>query len=124
MIRLRTIGQISVHIGDKPVAASNELIIAALLYLIAERGRPVPRKTLGELFFPDGDKHSVRQLIYRLRNEKGAQVEGDATSVVFSDTVEWDVEQLLARGTASDLELAALRRGYLADFAHGHSEAF
>jgi DNA-binding SARP family transcriptional activator len=124
MIRLRTIGQISIQIGGKPVPATNGLIISSLLYLIVERDRMISRKTFSELFFPDTARQSGRQLIYRLRKERGVEVKGDHATIIFSEPVEWDVEQLLHRGTATVAELEGLQRGYLADFTHVHSEAF
>lgn len=128
MIRLRTIGPVSVRIGEKPVPARNGLIIASLLYLVAERGKAISRKVFSDLFFPNSDAdaahHSGRQLVYRLRKEKGVAVDGDQVSIVFSDVVEWDVEQVMARGTVSDEELEALHGGYLTHFAPEHSDAF
>ena len=127
MIRLCTIGQVSVHIGDKPVPATNELLIAAILYLVAERGRPIARRTFAELFFPNPDPdalaHSGRQLVYRLR-KMGLAVEGDPATIVLNEDPQWDVDLLLSRGTVSDCELDALRRGYLPDWANTHSESY
>jgi DNA-binding SARP family transcriptional activator/tetratricopeptide (TPR) repeat protein len=127
MIRLSTIGQVSVHIGDKPVPATNELIIAAILHLVAERGRPIARRTFAELFFPNPDPdavaHSGRQLVYRLR-KMGLTVDRDPALVILHEDAQWDVDLLLARGTASESELEALRRGYLPDWSNTHSESF
>jgi DNA-binding SARP family transcriptional activator len=84
MIRLSTIGPLSVQVGRKPVPASNAQVTAALLLLAVERGKPVSRRLLAEMFFsdrdPDGAAHSCRQLVYRLRT-KGAALDGDAASV-------------------------------------------
>jgi DNA-binding SARP family transcriptional activator/tetratricopeptide (TPR) repeat protein len=127
MIRLSTIGQVSVHIGDKPVPATNELIIATVLYLVAERGKPIPRRTLAEMFFPNADPdtaaHSGRQLVYRLR-KLGVPVEGDPATIVLKGDPQWDVDLLLTRDAATDAELEALRHGYLAHFGADYSASF
>lgn len=128
MLKLSTLGPISIEIGDKRVPAANQQAHSALFYFIVERGKRVSRKALKELFFPGAGEeaahHSLRQLVYRLR-KIGAPIEGDASSLLLAvSAAAWDVEELLLKGMATDNHLAALSRGYLADFNPEHSPLF
>ncbi len=71
MIHLRVIGESSIEIGDTKLGPDSELLFSLLLYLIAERGRVIPRARLVELFWPDvderGARHCLRQALYSLR---------------------------------------------------------
>ena len=71
MIYLHTLGDCLIKVDEKEIRPSSPLLFAALLYLGMERGRRVPRAALQELFFPNSDErsgaHSVRQLLYKLR---------------------------------------------------------
>lgn len=128
MIQLNTIGPISVRIGDHVVPANSELIVASLLFLVAERGKAISRRTFTDLFFPDATgraaAHSGRQLVYRLR-DLGAPVEGDQRTIrLANDSAVWDLEVLLARGRPTESELVSLQRGYLTGAALRQSEPF
>src|SRR5688500_6866975 len=71
VIRLRTLGRSRIEIGATAVGPDSELFFGFVLYLAVERGRPVPRGRLRELFWPQASeekaRHSLRQLLYRLR---------------------------------------------------------
>ncbi|MEO5568126.1 MAG: AAA family ATPase, partial [Gemmatimonadaceae bacterium] len=128
MLRLTTIGPVAIHIGDARVPTANHQVCSALLYLIVERGQPVPRRTLIDLFFPEATEeagaHSLRQLFYRLR-KLGAELDADSAMVCVPDgSASWDVDALLAKGWAGAEELRALERGYLADYGAVHSARF
>lgn len=128
MLRLTTIGPVAIHIGDARVPTANHQACSALLYLTVERGQRVPRRTLVDLFFPEASDeagaHSLRQLVYRLR-KLGAVIDSDPAMVrIPTRAAIWDVDALLTKGWASDEELGALRRGYLADYAPNHSDRF
>lgn len=128
MIRLSTIGPISIYIGDKRVRTANHKVVALLFHLIVERGNPVPRRTLQDLLFPDAEEnpesHPQRQLLYRLRR-LGVDVKGDGATVTLpADSATWDVDTLVERGHALPAEIEALQRGYLRDYEPRHSERF
>jgi DNA-binding SARP family transcriptional activator len=102
MIYLHTLGDALIRVGEKEIRPTTPLVFAALLYLGMERGRRVPRTALQELLFPDADErsgaHSLRQLLYKLR-QLGAPVDADAATVSLSATsveddssVQWQVE--------------------------------
>ena len=116
-----------IRVGAKEIRPASPMVFAALLYLAVERGRRVPRAALQELLFPNSAErsgaHSLRQLLYKLR-QLGAPVSSDATGVrVESDAVTEDSEQrsvldaMLSRNSA---ESFAVLPGY-----DGlHTEAF
>lgn len=71
MVTLRALGESVIEIGDVRIGPDAEIIFALLTYLIIERGRPVSRGELVELFWAgqeDGKaRHCLRQAIYKLR---------------------------------------------------------
>ena len=128
MVRLSTIGPVSVKVGTKVVAPTNDQVVAALLFLVAERGSPISRRLFAEMFFPavdaEAQSHSGRQLVYRLR-KMGVALSGDAVTITLdADKAEWDVDALLARGFASQAEMVALAHGYMSEYRHHRSEQF
>src|ERR1051326_5567218 len=122
MLRLRTIGEVSVEVGSTVIDSSSPHALAALFYLSVERGKQVARKTLAELLFPAADEHSamhsLRQLIYRLR-KLGAPIEGStsATASVCREAASWDFELLIATGQISEDQLSLITKGFLCDDA-------
>src|SRR5687767_12258053 len=84
MMHLHTLGDSLIKVGEKEIRPTSPLVFAALLYLGMERGRRVPRAALQELLFPNADErsgaHSVRQLLYKLR-QLGAPIQADGGSV-------------------------------------------
>ena len=83
MIHLHTLGDTLIKVGEKSIRPTSPLMFAALLYLGMERGRRVPRAALQELLFPKMDErsgaHSLRQLLYKLRQLR-APIEVDAAT--------------------------------------------
>jgi DNA-binding SARP family transcriptional activator/tetratricopeptide (TPR) repeat protein len=128
MVHLSTIGPVAIQVGKKRLTAASQRAFAALFYLVVERGKEIPRRTLDELFFPDPseaiERHSLRQLLYRLR-QRGVPLDGDGPTVTLaSDAATWDVEVIESRGCYSEAELDALSHGYLSGFTVGPSPAF
>src|SRR4051812_16488497 len=97
MIRLQTLGQISVHIGNTPLKGTNTRLIEAILFVVDE-AREIPRREFADLFFPNSASglHSARQLLSRLRN-LGVDVTTGSGPIVLKNDVKWDVDTLLAR---------------------------
>src|SRR5258708_4054640 len=127
MVHLSTIGPVTVRVGSTRFAAESQRAGALLFYLVVERGKEIPRRALLPLFFPRSSEqagsHSLRQLIYRLRN-LGAALPGDTIVTLPQDAATWDVEAIESRGQCTDAELDALSQGYLSDFAPKVSDAF
>jgi DNA-binding SARP family transcriptional activator len=127
MIHLHTLGDSLITIGETDIRPSSPMVFAALLYLGVERGRRVPRAALRELLFPDASErsgaHSVRQLLYKLR-QLGASLNTNATSVrmdegcvhddcIFSDTEDW-----------ADGQVATASLGFVPEYAPAFSERY
>jgi len=128
MIHLSTISPFTIHVGTTRLTAGSHRACAAMLYLVTERGKEIPRRMMADLFFPDSSKvageHALRQLVYRLR-KKGVPLHGDTTTVMLAhDAATWDVEAVESSGQCSDKELEALSKGYLSAFSRTVSGAF
>src|SRR5205085_4055224 len=71
MIELRSIGAAEIHTGTATLTPSQEIVFAAALYLILERGKPVSRARLAALLWPDTSEkvraHRLRQTILQLK---------------------------------------------------------
>lgn len=123
MIHLHTLGDTLITVGEKEVRPSAPLVFAALLYLSVERGRRVPRAALRELFFPESDErsgsHSVRQLLYKLR-QLGASVSTDDSSILLSDETADSMSDQGLETASND----ALRSGFLPSYEPTISRPF
>jgi DNA-binding SARP family transcriptional activator len=116
MILLNTLGPLTARIDDRRVPSNSDLLTGALLFLVTQRGAPVRRQVLVDLFFPAGSSDASRQLVYRLRH-CGVEIDSEAGRLQLpASAFAWDLDVLLARGVALEEELAALQRGYLADY--------
>jgi DNA-binding SARP family transcriptional activator/tetratricopeptide (TPR) repeat protein len=71
MLELHAFGDSLIKAADRDVRPSSPMMFAVLLYLIAHRGRPIPRQQLQELLFEHADRaaaaHSLRQLLYKIK---------------------------------------------------------
>lgn len=82
VIRLRVLGKSEIAIGRKRITPSAEVVFALGFYLCMRAGERLPRDEVAELFWGDGretkGRHSLRQMLYRLR-QKGFTLdeEGD-----------------------------------------------
>ena len=95
-LRIRTIGQITVECGGKPLSPSATVLFATALVLGVERGRRLQRDWLLNLLWPGTGavdaRHNLRQMLYKLRRlGLAAAVDGDAIRVA-PDQVELDYE--------------------------------
>ncbi len=115
MIKLKTLGQCLIEIGENRVGPDAELLFPLLLYLAIERGKRVDRSALASLLWPatreERAAHSLRQSVYRLKS-LGASVESnrshiwiprecvDADYFPFLDTAENGVAEELAEDTS------------------------
>jgi DNA-binding SARP family transcriptional activator len=128
MLTLRTIGSISIEVDGSRIPQTNQQVHSALVYLVINRGKLIPRRTLGALFFPnaadDNASHSLRQLIYRVR-KFAPNVDSTSSDLrLQADSATWDVDAILTRGHASPDELKLLAFGYLPDYCPQHSPTF
>src|SRR5690348_7565160 len=111
-ISVRTLGTLSIELERRSVGPSAGQLFAALFYLACHGEHPTPRSVLQELLVPhtpDGQpRHSLRQLIYRVR-QLGVQLSTDADGVRLAGEVWFDWLDILDRGDlgAADLELIA-----------------
>lgn len=128
MIHLHTLGDTLIKIGEREIRPTSPMLFAALLYLGIERGRRVPRTALQEMLFPKVDErsgaHSLRQLLYKLR-QLGAPIESDASSVVLDADVVHDDAASVLEFTNGQAKLAAkYALGLLPDYSPNLSERY
>lgn len=128
MVHLQTLGAAAIRIGSTRLGPSSARAFSALLFLAVERGRRVSRNTLHSLLFPASTDpnglHSVRQLLYKLR-QVGAPLEGDNDSVILPvNAVQDDYSPLIAGDAISLEDLDRLAGGFLPGYAPDFSEAY
>jgi len=128
MITLTSLGTAEFHIDDSALTPLAGHTFAALLYLCAERGRPVPRTILRSMLFPRQPvarrSHSLRQLLYRVRQAGVPLVATPDTVTLAAADVRDDIRQIEARGAATAAELAAIQRGHLPGYEPQISAAY
>jgi DNA-binding SARP family transcriptional activator len=90
VIRLRSLGQCLIEVGETRIGPNSEILFAALLYLILERGRAVPRRQLIEMLWPEvpdaAARHRLRQTLYKLKGI-GVPLEYDAARIELPEDV-------------------------------------
>lgn len=124
-IHLHTLGDARITIGAKDVRPTSPMVFAALLYLCLERGRRVPRTALQGLLFPEtGERsgaHSVRQLLYKLR-QLGVPLISDQSALELPAEHVSDDLPVLDTITADPALLARCAAGLLPGYHPGISE--
>ncbi|MDE3153170.1 MAG: AAA family ATPase [Gemmatimonadota bacterium] len=128
MIVLHTLGFVAIQIGSRKVLPSATRAFGALLYLVVERGREVPRGELQSLFFPDqGDRaaaHNLRQLLYRVRG-LGAPLAARSNAVILpADGVHDDYTAITESGALPPETVKAATDGVLPGYAPSFSRPF
>ena len=111
-VRLFTLGDCRIEVGQHAVLPSAPHVFAALLYLGLERGRWTPRATLSDLLFPEDQaesaSHNLRQLLYKLRR-LATPIESNAHSVRLPERVVQDDISLVVSGSLAARREAAHR---------------
>src|ERR1700680_183051 len=100
MIVLRALGNAEIDTGVATLTPSQEMVVAAALFLIVERGKRVSRTGLASLLWPGvGEKnraHRIRQTILQLK-KLGIIVRADRDKLQISDNdTHIDVDELLS----------------------------
>ena len=109
LIELRSLGTAEIHTDIVTITPSQQIIFAAGLYLIVERGRPVSRAGLALLLWPDSPEqtraHRLRQTILQLKR-LGFPVSADRTIVSLPKA-----EACIDVDTISEVVASALMKG-------------
>src|SRR5947208_7488184 len=116
MIELRALGTAEIHTGSATLTPSQEVVFAAALYLILERGTSVSRRHLSSLLWPEAPEkvraHRLRQTLHQLK-KLGVSVRADRYKLEFSKQASFcDFDRIAARvtqmvGPARSLEFLA-----------------
>lgn len=130
MVRLHAMNECSIETTRARVGPESGMLFAALLYLMLERGKRIPRTTLLELLWPDSDetaaRHCLRQTVYKMR-QMGVALESDGGHLVLpASAVTLDFEPLLrsADFDTEALAAAAVLGEFLPGYAPRCSEAY
>ena len=127
-ICVRTIGSVAIDVGKRRLGPSSGRLFTLLFYLASRREHLTSRRLVQELLYPKSangsGSHSLRQLLYRLR-QIGVPLETDSDQLSLSEgdvTVDW---WLLAEdGEIGPAELELLSRGLFPGYSPTESEAF
>lgn len=131
MIRVLALGESEIHVGRKRITLSTEAVFALGFYLVLRAGERLSRDEVVETFWgahePTKGRHSLRQMLYRLR-QRGFQLDLETAEELYLDPerVECDVAQVLAEEwpeTADALQVAAAGRP-TPTFSRRYSEHF
>ena len=127
-IVVRALGIVAIDIGERRIGPSSGRLFALLLYLACRRGEATSRRVLQELLFPqsnDGQAaHSLRQLLYRLR-QLGAPVEADADQLTIPvERLSVDWLDFLEAAEPSGLDIERLTHGVFPAYDPDVSDPF
>ena len=126
MIMLRALGNAEIDTGVATLTPSQEMVFAAALYLILERGKSVSRKRLASLLWPrvaeKARAHRLRQTILQLK-KVGFIVTADRNNLGCSPaTPRSDIAELA--GTLADVLASHASLEFLPGYSPTFSEPF
>ncbi len=123
MIRLRSLGQCLLEVGDTRLTPAAETLFAAALYLVLEAGRPLARRELIDVIWPNVEDRKanqcLRQTLYKL-NAMGAALRSTRTQIVLPRrSVQSDCGVLFEVSERAEMERMAdtLPGGFLPAYA-------
>lgn len=130
VIVVRTLGAAEIVIGKKRITPKSEVMFALAVYLCVRAGERVPRQRVAEMFWPAAEpekaKHSLRQMMYRLRHA-GIHTSDKAELLsVEKDGVQCDLNAVMREGwaeSATPSEVVAAAE-FLPGFSPGISEEY
>jgi len=125
MIVLRALGNAEIDTGVATLTPSQEMVFAAALYLILERGKSVSRTHLASLLWPQVTEkaraHRLRQTILQLK-KAGFIVTADRNSLACSPRDRIDIAELA--GAGPDTFAAHTSLEFLPGYSPTFSSAF
>lgn len=126
MVELHALGTAEIRTGVTTLRPSQDIVFAAALFLVVNRGKPIARDRFAEILWPDADlsprRHRLRQTLLQLKR-LGFAVRATRDTVVFDAEVATDtdlIKQMLAEGTAP--ESVAWLPGYNPAFSPAFNE--
>lgn len=112
MILVRALGASEIQIGKKKITLSAELVFALALYLCTRAGERLTRDEVTEMFWGEGHdvqgRHSLRQMLYRLR-QKGLTLDEEGEELYLDPArVESDLNAALRESWVASADSAAV----------------
>lgn len=130
MIQLRIVGESEIRIGRKVITPGAEVVFALGVYLCVRAGDRLSREEVTETFWGTGResqaRHSLRQMLYRLR-QKGFTLDEDGEELYLDPArVDSDLTAVLSEGwPAAATTAEAMAAGQLAPgFTRAITERF
>lgn len=130
MIRVRVLGTAAIELGTRRLTPKSDVMFALAVYTCIRAGERLARDAAAEMFWPDTPleraRHSLRQMIYRLRRA-GLPIESDGDSMfVSAHLVDCDATRVLKpdwpdTSTPNDIES---KGDFLESFDAGVSDTF
>ena len=112
VILVRALGASEIQIGKKKITLSAELVFALALYLCTRAGERLTRDEVTEVFWGEGHdvqgRHSLRQMLYRLR-QKGLTLDEEGEELYLDPArVESDLNAALRESWVVSADAAAV----------------
>lgn len=124
MVTVRTLGFAVVEIGRKRLGPSSQIMFGLAVFLAARKGEQISRRELAEFFWPDAEegaaRHSLRQILYRLRKAGFPLVEDNIAVGVNAAAVRCDLPEVLAPSWPTHAGAQAIEN--LGDFLPGSAD--
>jgi DNA-binding SARP family transcriptional activator/tetratricopeptide (TPR) repeat protein len=124
-IELRSLGDCAVHAGDRRIDPRAHVTFAALLHLVIEAGKTLPRSHIQSLLWPYARpveaRHRLRQTIYELKRIGIELVADDRNVTLVADGVLVDFRDAIAN---CQQDCRALFKDFLPDYTPRISPAF
>lgn len=129
IVQLHSLGQALILTARTRLRPDSEILFANLLYLVAERGKQIPRERLLELFWPGrsdrAGRHCLRQMVYKLRQHGVPIVSSPSGVELPAEKARADYDPLLDGAAAGgDITADAIHGEFLPHYAPGISPAF
>jgi len=127
-ISVRTVGSVAISVGNRRLGPSSGRLFALLLYLASRRDHVTSRRVAQDLLYPNSGNgkgsHSLRQLLYRLR-QIGVPFDTDSDELSLSQsdvTVDW--WRFAEDGEMGAADLEQLSHGLFPGYTPKESEVF
>src|SRR5512140_3807120 len=111
MLRLQTFGGLALERDDAPAPRLRPQRLAIIAVIAVSGNHGISRDRLAAIFWPDSDdpRHSLRQALYALRQEVGAEViVGDGVLALDLSKISCDLTEFRSAISAGDRDRAAL----------------
>jgi|GEM_PF-6879765 len=129
-VRVIGLGAAEIWLGSRAVTPTTDVLYAVLLFLAVQHPRPVAANALLQMIWPNIDeprrRHSLRQLVYRIRRFGCSVSTNNGTLKLDVDSVSADFDRTVSAEWAEQASLAEVRDAttLFAEFSPSFSQPF